>query len=92
MTHKKNNFLNLTEYFSPELKPFINSEVYNSLIINNEKDKDFQEKRLIGENDFTICKLIRDDSVEDFITHVHQNDIKLSSTIQKSIYETNFFF
>ena len=91
MTQAKNNFLNITEYFSPELKPFINSEVYNSLIVNDEKDKDFQAKRLEGENDFTICKLIRNDSVEEFIAYVNKNNIELSSKPNSSIYETNYF-
>ncbi|KAK8895386.1 hypothetical protein M9Y10_023849 [Tritrichomonas musculus] len=51
----------------------------------------FEEKRQIGENDSEICKLIRSDSVVDFIVYISQRNIKVSSQIPDSIYETNSF-
>ena len=43
------------------------------------------QKRLLGENDSHICQLIRDDSVEEFISYVNRTNISLSSKIIPSI-------
>ena len=52
---------------------------------------DFDEMRNKGENDSFICKLIREDSVEDFIAYVNKNCISPNANINPSIYETNPF-
>ena len=58
---------------------------------NVEKSKMSREIQL-GENDSYICKLIRDDSIEEFIIFVNQGNISLaSSKIKYSICETNTF-
>ena len=49
------------------------------------------QKRLEGENDSYICKLIRNDSITEFITLLSQNLIETHSKIQTSMYETNEF-
>ena len=51
----------------------------------------YDEKRRKGENDSYICELIRTDNIENFIIYTTRNCISLSSTINKSIYETNSF-
>ena len=51
----------------------------------------FDQKRKTGENDNYICQLIRNDSVEEFITYVNKNDYFLSSKVEDSIFETNQF-
>ena len=59
---------------------------------NKERIPDnFFEKRKKGENDSYICKLIQNDSVEDFVSHVTKNNYSLRSKIVPSIYETNSF-
>ena len=57
----------------------------------NEEINNFEEKCRIGENDSYICSLIRQDSVEEFISYVNKNNVSLSSQILPSIYETNSF-
>lgn len=54
-------------------------------------DSDFTSKRKICENDSYICKLIREDLIDDFVTHVTQKLISPSSNIKPSIFETNPF-
>ena len=51
----------------------------------------FTECRIKGQNASYICELIRQDSVEEFITYVNKNNISLSSVINESIFETNSF-
>ena len=46
-------------------------------------------KRKNGVNDHYICKLIREDSVEDFISYVNKNNILLDGQIPCSIFETS---
>lgn len=72
-------------YFSPELNPTDN------FIFNNKYNKDeFDQLRKNGENDQYICQLIRNDSIKEFIQHVNSSNIDLTSTIKRSIFETNF--
>lgn len=50
-----------------------------------------RKKCQIGENDDFICTLIRNDSIEDFVTYVNQTNLSLTSQIKPSIYETNSY-
>lgn len=59
--------------------------------MSKEIPEDFDEKRLIGENDDHICHMIRNDMIEEFITFINQNNYPLNSTISQSIFETNNF-
>ena len=90
--------MNYPQYFSPEIKPFINEKwflknVQKELVeeIKKELPDGFFEKRKKGENDGYICKLIQNDSVEDFVSYVTKNNYSLISKIVPSIYETNSF-
>ena len=81
-------------YFYPEIKNDIAKEEKENLENQFQKIDPievFESKRLIGENDSEICKLIREDSVVEFITYVSTNSINVSSKIPHSIYETNSF-
>ena len=51
----------------------------------------YEEKHQKGENDSYICSLIRQDSIEEFISHVNENNISPLSKIFPSIFETNLF-
>ena len=59
--------------------------------MSKELPEDFEEKRKIGENDNYLCQLIRNDSIEEFLNYIKQNNISLSSKVSHSIYETNSF-
>ena len=74
------------KFFYPELKPFLTDEIEDFEI-----PKDFLEKRRVGENDDYICKLIRDDDIENFVSYITRSNLSLKSTIKPSIYETNDF-
>ena len=49
------------------------------------------KERKIGQNENHICKLIREDLIDEFITYINQHDYSLNSNIKRSIYETNSF-
>ena len=54
-------------------------------------EEESEQKISIGENDNYICELIRNDSIEDFVTYVNQQCIDLTNYfIKKSIFETNY--
>lgn len=84
------------DYFYPEIKSFLDESVTKSIekqFIEMDPNfiSTFDEKRQIGENDSYICKLIRNDSVEEFVSYVNRSNIPLSSSIKSSIFETNPF-
>ena len=61
------------------------TEIENTLIDLIE----FNQKREIGENDAFICELIRNDSIENFVSYVNKTNFSLTSKINYSIFETN---
>ena len=72
------------DYLCPEIKKFNGFEnVLNS--------KDFEENRRVGENHNYICKLIRNDSLIEFIQYVNQTNFSISLKINHSIFETKSF-
>ena len=93
----KDKYLNkkYPQYFAPEIKPFINEKWFpkNEWVeeIKEELPDNFFELRRIGENGNYICKLIREDLVEDFIAYVNKNCISRNATINQSLFETNSF-
>ena len=94
---------NYPQYFAPEIKPFLKEKWFPKYDPNNDKltnnvwvedikkelPDNFYENRKIGENDSYLCKLIREDLVEDFVAHVNRFSIKRNAVITPSIYETN---
>lgn len=93
------------QYFSPEIKPYIKNDwfsKYNAKKSNfncNEFLKNFRKKlpkkffdnRKAGENDNYICKIIRNDSLQEFIENINQNSISLKQKIEPSFFETHSF-
>ncbi|KAK8881399.1 hypothetical protein M9Y10_004135 [Tritrichomonas musculus] len=67
-----------------DIEDAISKQGYNDI-------DNFDERRLIGENDSYICTLIRNDSLNDFISLVTEKKIQLTSQIKPSIFETNSF-
>ena len=74
--------LNYTQYFQPEIKSFLSKK-------DDKIDEEFNNKRLIGENDDYICSLIQKDAIEDFIIYVKKYNYSLHKCINPSIFETN---
>ena len=83
-------------YFINELKENISNEkklLIEKRLLNCNPNifDDFQKKRLIGENDSYICTLIRQDSIEEFVSYVNRYNISLECQISQSIFETNTY-
>lgn len=72
------NYINLdgtsySHFFLPEIKTIISKEKFDSIenkILFKKPDfyNNYETKRLIGENDSYLCNLIRNDSIEEFIS------------------------
>ncbi|KAK8835619.1 hypothetical protein M9Y10_042332 [Tritrichomonas musculus] len=84
---KKYEKFNYKEFFFSELKKFLANEETSRASETDEKT--FKAKRRVGENDGYICKLIRNDMIDDFINYVNSTNFQLTSTIESSIFETN---
>ena len=83
-------------FFLPEIKEsndLKNAEIIENEIMSIDQNflKNYEENRQIGENDSYICTLIRQDSIEEFVSYVNKLNINLSSHIKMSIFETNSF-
>ena len=79
-------------FFYPQYKKFITKEQQEEIEKEILYTSDiFNEKCHIGENDSYICNLIRNDSIDKFISFINQTNISLSSQISKSVFETNSF-
>ena len=84
--------LHLQNYFIPEISSFYNGNQLKLSESNRKEYELFELKRKSGENDENICQLIRNDSIDEFISYVNRLNLPLSqTTIKKSIFETNSF-
>lgn len=79
------NNINYSSYLYPD---FFYPELSGNKVENMEE---FERKREIGENDNDLCRIIRKDLIDEFMLYIEQNKLSLSSTIKKSIFETNHF-
>ena len=83
---------NYLSYLAPEIKPYINTKncIQHELVtrLSENLPKDFNEKRKTGENDNLICKIIRNDLINEFVQFKKEN---LNNVLEPSIYETNTF-
>ena len=81
------------QYFFPEIESIIDQSEREKIKkeLENIEPKKFNDLRQKGENETYICSLIRSDSIDDFISYVAKNNISFSSSITKSIFETNQF-
>ena len=84
-------------FLNSYMLPFIRKKLVNINSYSMEEEllnlkiENYDEKRRKGENDSYICDLIRNDLIEEFVTHVNKNNIQLSSKINTSIFETSRF-
>ena len=95
----KEGILKIDEQISQYIKfkesqfsDFFAFEINKTLDDKNEFNfQEYETKRQIGENDSYICSLIRQDSVEEFISYVNKTVYSLLNRIEPSIFETNSF-
>lgn len=79
--------LRYIHYFYPELKGFLTDPKLKKKIeedIIKYDDETFKRLREQGENDQEVCELIRNDSLNDFLSHSNDD-------ISNSIFETNMY-
>ncbi|KAK8839688.1 hypothetical protein M9Y10_031392 [Tritrichomonas musculus] len=94
----KNNSLKTRKYFEffyNEIKSFLSQKEKRNIeqqftnLFQGDMNV-YENNRHIGENETYLCKLIREDLVEDFVKYVNQTNLSLSeTTISTSIFETN---
>ncbi|KAK8837254.1 hypothetical protein M9Y10_036684 [Tritrichomonas musculus] len=89
ITSEKYSSKKYPQYFRSEIKPFMKAKWYGMIMKN--LPKDFYENRIIGENENIICKMIREDSIKDFVLYMNESGISCNTKINLSIYETNSF-
>ena len=83
---------NDSNFFYPELKPFLTDGKIKLLFQPDLTEEDFIKKRKEGVNDSYVCQLIRNDSIDEFKKFFdNQKSIEIDFTIPKSIFETNSF-
>ena len=88
-------FSDYVSYFITEIGSYVEEKKETLGITMSEnygeanKDEMFETKREKGENDTTICELIRDDKIDDFIKHINTKHIKENGYIEESSFETN---
>ena len=87
MSHKIEKY---PEHFFNEIKPFHNDEIVKEISDQIPEEK-HEENREIGENDSYICRLIQNDSIDEFTSFVKKTEISFSTRFDPSIYETNKF-
>lgn len=93
--YQETNYL----FFLRELKPFISDSSYRNKekeLHKNKEDifdniEEYNKERERGENTSYISQLIREDSVEEFISYTQKHNLKLSMKINKSAFESNSF-
>lgn len=78
------------QYFFKEIKSFLPKELEEE--ISKEIPENYEDQRLIGENDSLLCQLIQNDSIEEFAIYVNKTNTSLFSEIKPSIFETNLIF
>lgn len=85
--------MKLSYFLYPEIKEFLSfqqkEEIEKDIELYKTDFELFNKKRHEGENDSTICYLIRNDLADEFIPYVNQNKIQLSSKLSPSIFETH---
>ena len=90
-------FANYPKYFYFEIKPFINDkksiEIYNEIEIAKDQNfiNYFKNNQKIGENESYLCSLLRQDSLDQFLSYSKNINLSFYSEIKPSIFETNIF-
>ena len=82
--------------FYPEIKPFFDEKTQKEIMdeilqIDPNIFENYEKKRQEGDNDSYICQLIRNDSIEEFISYCNKTSISHLSLIPHSIFETHPF-
>lgn len=97
--------LNYSEYFLPEISPFLTKKFIDKYknqnkILNYERfinkittdfPSDFKDKRREGERELELYRIIRKNEIDEFISLINKLNLPFRSNIQKSIFETNIF-
>lgn len=82
-----------SNFFYPEIEPFLESIRNKTFICLFDcpqiSDENFEKKRQEGENDSDLCRSIRKDSLDEFISIYNDQSLGPISTVPRSVFETN---
>ncbi|KAK8836939.1 hypothetical protein M9Y10_036970 [Tritrichomonas musculus] len=89
-------FRNYKYYFFKDISSNLDEETRQKIeeeLMSNDENifSDFERKCETGENDSYVSCLIRNDSVEEFVSYASQTNLRLDCRISESIFETNRF-
>ena len=93
ISNGKYKTMNYPQYFDFDINIYINTLIKDS---NDEEilaryPYSYFDKRKKGENDNILEELIRNDSINEFISYVETKECLLNDKIKKSIFESNLF-
>ena len=77
------------QFFIKEVTSYFKEQPFEVKSTKEKNDALFEECRRLGESDTYVCKLIRNDNIEDFITFVEKNNYSLDSPTEITIFNTN---
>ncbi|KAK8880877.1 hypothetical protein M9Y10_003575 [Tritrichomonas musculus] len=91
-----NSKIGYCHFFYPEIEEFLGEEkskdIKNELLsIDPYIFENFDKKRHRGQNDSPLCRLIIEDSAEEFISYANMSNISLRRQIERSTFETDPF-
>ncbi|KAK8897262.1 hypothetical protein M9Y10_015201 [Tritrichomonas musculus] len=83
-------------YFFPEIRSLIDDHSIRKIErkmqeIGITDPDDFEARRKEGDNECEIAQIIRNDSVDEFVSFVKNTNFSLTSQIKPSMFETNLF-
>ena len=75
-------------FFYPEIKPFLPNEVKSNIEkVISKYMSNFENLRQTGENPSKICTLIRNDSIEEFVSYLNKTNLSISSKIKLNFHQ-----
>ena len=80
-------------FFFPELQSLLDEKLIKEVQpkINDIDKQLFEQLRQNGENNSQYCQLIRNDSIDEFISYTKEHKLPLTTSIEPSVFETNPF-
>ncbi|KAK8848312.1 hypothetical protein M9Y10_019373 [Tritrichomonas musculus] len=92
ITNGKYKIRNYPEYFFTEYEKFFDEDLKNQIKAKNPDISNieiYEQKRKKGENDDHLCQIIRNDSLDEFISYFKDKKLTTYVKVSHSIFETN---
>ena len=79
------------KYFLPEIEEFYAGHPLKFKGENQNRYENYEKNRKLGENIDIVAEMIRNDSVQEFISYINRNNFSIKNKILESPFETNLF-